>query len=117
MSKVWYCSTALLLGATLGVPINALAADAASVEKGKQVFQTWCEACHGSGGDRPGTLGLEAKYGGKIPARLEDRKDLTPDFIRLYVRNGFAMMAPFRKTEISDADLAALSAYLTRTRK
>jgi hypothetical protein len=33
------------------------------------------------------------------------------------VRNGFAMMAPFRKTEISDADLAALTAYLTRTRK
>jgi mono/diheme cytochrome c family protein len=117
MNKVGYCSAALLLGVALGMPMRALAADAASVEKGKQVFQTWCEACHGSGGDRPGTLGLEVKYGGKIPARLEDRKDLTPDFIKLYVRNGFAMMAPFRKTEISDADLAALTAYLTRTRK
>jgi len=117
MNKVGYCSAALLLGVSLGTPVRALAADAATVEKGKQVFQTWCEACHGSGGDRPGTLGLEAKYSGKIPARLEDRKDLTADFLKLYVRNGFAMMAPFRKTEISDADLAALTAYLTRTRK
>jgi hypothetical protein len=32
------------------------------------------------------------------------------------VRNGVAMMAPFRKVEVSDADLDALAAYLTRSR-
>jgi hypothetical protein len=30
------------------------------------------------------------------------------------VRNGVAMMAPLRKTEVSDADVDALAAYLTQ---
>jgi hypothetical protein len=30
---------------------------------------------------------------------------------------GVAMMAPFRKTEVSDANLDALGAYLTRPRR
>jgi mono/diheme cytochrome c family protein len=29
-----------------------------------------------------------------------------------FVRSGVSVMPPFRKTEISDADLAALAAYL-----
>jgi mono/diheme cytochrome c family protein len=33
------------------------------------------------------------------------------------VRHGVSVMPPFRKTEVSDADLAALSAYLTRTQR
>jgi mono/diheme cytochrome c family protein len=32
--------------------------------------------------------------------------------VRYYVRNGVSVMAHFRKTEISDADLDALAAYL-----
>ena len=39
---------------------------------------------------------------------------LTADQVKFYVRNGVAMMAPFRKTEVGDADLDALAAYLTR---
>lgn len=108
---------AIYAGAVFFIPIHARAADPATVEKGKQVFLRWCEACHGSGDDRPGTLGLQAKYAGQLPARLEDRTELSADFVKYYVRNGFAMMPPFRKTEIGDADLAALSAYLTRKRK
>ena len=110
-------SKTLALAALLSAPFAAVAAEPASIEKGKQVFRTWCEACHGTGDDRPGTLGLAAKYNGKIPARLEDRTDMSADFVTFYVRNGFAMMPPFRKTEISDADLAAVATYLTRKRK
>jgi mono/diheme cytochrome c family protein len=117
MKLALHCTAAVLLGITMGTPLEASASDAATIDKGRQVFNTWCEACHGNGADRPGTLGLEAKYGGKIPARLEERKDMNADFVRFYVRNGFAMMPPFRKTEISDADLAALVAYLTRKRR
>jgi mono/diheme cytochrome c family protein len=48
-----------------------------------------------------------------VPAALEDRRDLTPELVKLFVRNGVATMAPFRKTEVSDADLEALAAYLS----
>jgi hypothetical protein len=48
---------------------------------------------------------------------LSDRQDLTPQSIRFFVRQGVSVMAPFRKTEISDPDLEALSAYLTRNKR
>jgi hypothetical protein len=45
---------------------------------------------------------------------LEDRTDLTPPFIAQAVRNGAFIMPFFRKTEISDAELEALAAYLSQ---
>jgi mono/diheme cytochrome c family protein len=45
---------------------------------------------------------------------LEERTDLTPDTVRHFVRNGVSVMPFFRKTEISDAELEALAAYLAR---
>ncbi len=65
----------------------------------------------------PGTDALAAKYKGAKPAMLEERADLTPQFVKIYVRNGVSVMPRFRKTELSDADLEALSAYLTRNNK
>jgi mono/diheme cytochrome c family protein len=35
-----------------------------------------------------------------------------PELTRAFVRNGVSVMPPFRKTEITDAELAALAAYL-----
>ena len=52
-----------------------------------------------------------------MPALLEKRTDLTPQLIKTYVRNGISVMPIFRKTEISDADLDAICAYLTRNNK
>jgi mono/diheme cytochrome c family protein len=87
------------------------------VERGNAVFNNWCSACHSRGPQNaPGTASLQNKYQGSVPAALEDRRDLTPDLVELFVRNGVAMMAPLRKTEVSDADLEALAAYLTRPR-
>ncbi|MFM2371694.1 MAG: hypothetical protein RIS85_1416 [Pseudomonadota bacterium] len=88
--------------------------------RGKALFDYHCAACHGSGignpGEtmKPGTAALAAKYGGTLPARLEDRTDLTPETVAFFVRNGATVMAPYRKTEVSDADLAAIGAYLAR---
>jgi len=85
--------------------------------RGYVQFQDYCAACHGEGQDKPGTLALGAKYKGAEPAMLEKRTDLTPQLIKLYVRNGITVMPFFRKTEISDADLGAIAAYLTRNNK
>jgi (+)-pinoresinol hydroxylase len=94
---------------------TAAVEDSGSVaERGAAVFNNWCSACHSRGPQNaPGTTSLQMKYQGTVPAALEDRRDLTPDLVKLFVRNGVAMMAPFRKTEVSDADLDALAAYLT----
>jgi mono/diheme cytochrome c family protein len=87
------------------------------LERGAAVFNNWCSACHSHGPQNaPGTTSLQFKYQGSLPAALEDRTDLTADQVKFYVRNGVAMMAPFRKTEVGDADLEALAAYLTRRR-
>ena len=84
-------------------------------QAGKVVFDKWCSACHGPNPRLAGTLALQTKYEGQIPAALEERTDLTPDIVASFVRGGVAWMAPFRKTEISDAELADLGAYLSKT--
>ena len=85
------------------------------LERGAAVFNNWCSACHSRGPQNaPGTASLQNKYQGSVPAALQDRRDLTPDLVKFFVRNGVAMMAPLRKTEVSDADLDALAAYLTQ---
>jgi (+)-pinoresinol hydroxylase len=85
--------------------------------RGYVQYQDYCSACHGEGQDKPGTLALGAKYKGAEPALLEKRTDLTPQLIKLYVRNGITVMPIFRKTEVSDVDLDAIVAYLTRNNK
>jgi mono/diheme cytochrome c family protein len=76
------------------------------------VFRNWCTPCHAPGTRHPGTQALEALYKGAKPAALEERTDLVPELTASFVRSGVSVMPPFRKTEISDADLAALAAYL-----
>jgi len=83
-----------------------------SVSRGNEVFANWCAPCHAPGARHPGTQALEALYKGAKPAALEQRTDLVPELTRAFVRTGVSVMPPFRKTEISDADLEALAAYL-----
>ena len=102
-------AVAVLLACLAG---GARAQDAETLDRGKAVFDRWCEACHAEGPRRPGTQALEALYKGAKPAPLEQRTDLVPELTRSFVRTGVSVMPPFRKTEISDADLDALAAYL-----
>jgi (+)-pinoresinol hydroxylase len=85
--------------------------------RGYVQYQNYCSMCHGEGVGKPGTLALQAKYKGQLPALLAERTDLTPQLIKMYVRNGISVMPIFRKTEISDADLDLIVAYLTRNNK
>jgi mono/diheme cytochrome c family protein len=84
--------------------------------RGYVEYQNSCSVCHGPMPERPGTRALAAKYKGSLPALLEQRTDLRPEFIRAMVRNGISLMPPFRKTEVSDEQLNAIVAYLTRPR-
>lgn len=80
---------------------------------GKEVYEHWCSPCHAPGARKhPGTSALEVLYQDEKPAVLEERLDLTPELIVFYVRNGVKIMPFFRKTEISDKDLADMAAYL-----
>jgi mono/diheme cytochrome c family protein len=93
------------------------------LQRGQQVFQARCQICHGEipnlvvpGGlpPMPGTQALAMRYRGERPAMLEQRTDLTPEFVAAIVRNGINSMPYFRPTEVTDAELAALGAYLSR---
>lgn len=88
------------------------AADKATIERGQSVYRQWCISCHGPGQHTPGTMALFFKYEGKVPPMLEHRADLTAEVLRVFVRQGVSVMPSFRKTEISDADVDAIGAYL-----
>jgi mono/diheme cytochrome c family protein len=111
------------MGASLALcAMAAVAKDepADQIARGKQVYDYNCIACHGSGPgfppfpELPGTAALRARYGNTVPALLTERTNLTPEFVAVFVRNGISVMPFYRKTEINDAELAALGAYLSR---
>jgi (+)-pinoresinol hydroxylase len=89
--------------------------DRAQIEQGHKVYDKWCYPCHGVGNDKPGTNSLAQR--GQKPAVLEERTDLTAPMIKTFVRHGVLFMPMFRKTEVSDAELDAIAAYLTRNNK
>ena len=117
--------TTTLLGIALAAAVTSSAAaqDDATVTRGKAVFAHYCAPCHGDGrGDDgapmlPGTHALTLKYRGEKPGLLEQRMDLPAELIKAFVRTGVASMPPFRKTEVTDADLEAIAAYLAATAK
>jgi mono/diheme cytochrome c family protein len=99
------------------------------VQHGHEVFEKWCAGCHNPNpalqthGDSlvgkvfSGTYSLEQRYHGAEPAALEQRTDLKAAYIRVTVRQGRNIMPRTRKTEVSDSDLDAIVAYLTRNNK
>jgi len=92
------------------------ACNAVFAADGKQVYEKWCAPCHAAGPGHPGTTALAALYKGAKPAALEDRTDLTSPVVKQFVRKGVSVMPFFRKTEISDVELDALAAYLSKKR-
>jgi mono/diheme cytochrome c family protein len=57
-------------------------------------------------------MALQRKYQGSLPAILEQRSSLPPASVKVVVRHGISFMPSFRKTEISDAELALVADYL-----
>jgi len=119
---------ALALLISLSAPIAAnAAAPAGSPDNGKLVYEKWCLPCHGSRVNTgfpgttdamyPGTAALAVKYKGTQPPLLTDRTNLTPELVKTVVRNGISAMPRTRKTEINDAELNDVAAYLTQKKK
>ncbi len=91
----------------------AASPDSAPVQPtGEAVYVHWCAPCHAAGPGHPGTESLQLKYAGERPAVLLERTDLSAQAVATYVRQGVLLMAPFRKTEISDSELQRLAAFV-----
>ena len=123
MTAQRFARAAGLAGLVLLVPGSAHAQDSPAVERGNAKYQYACAPCHGAGpGDDgrkmlPGTDALRIKYKGKVPALLEERTDLTAKVLRVFVRRGSFSMPPFRPTELTDAEIEDIAAYLAKSSK
>jgi mono/diheme cytochrome c family protein len=118
MTRTLTSGVRLALVSTVLAALTSVAHAADSpTASGQAVYERWCSHCHAPGPGHPGTQSLQAKYGEKAPAVILERKDLSPQAVAVFVRQGVLMMAPFRKTEITDAELTALAAYVARNFK
>lgn len=104
------CTAIAALLAFTGFGAANAAAPAADI--GRATYERWCSHCHDPGLLHPGTNALTVKYKGTKSGVIREWNDLTPELVRFWVRNGISVMPPFRKTEISDAQLAALAQFL-----
>lgn len=100
--------TLLVASALVGVMTPAVGAEMS----GKEVFDHYCTHCHGSG-DGPGTLQL-SRTRGDDKGLLTERTDLAPDYIEYIVRHGLRSMPAFVPSDLTDARLKALLAFLTK---
>ena len=111
-----------LAGAAAGTASAAQPAGPGSITRGQEKYEYWCATCHAGdpregGRYLPGTASLNAKYKGERFGVLVDRTDLLPPYIKLVIRRGMEGMPFFRKTEISDAEMDDIAAYLSRNTK
>jgi (+)-pinoresinol hydroxylase len=106
------CSVACTVFATAAAAPAQDHPDAYSA--GRVVYAKWCAPCHDPGVSHPGTHALTVKYQGVKSGVLLEWKDLSSATVAFWVRHGISVMPQFRKTEISDAELGALAAYLSR---
>ena len=111
-------TVAWLLASTLSGLLTAMPAwaaeEGATRDAGRLVYERWCAACHDPGIEHPGTNALTTKYKGVKSGVILEWTDLPRELVRHLVRTGMSVMPHFRKTEIPDAELEALAAYLSR---
>ncbi len=69
------------------------------------------------GPDIPARNPCRSNTPARRPPVLVERTDLSAQAIAVFVRTGVLSMPPFRKTEVSDAELTALTAYITSVAK
>ena len=93
-------------------PADGVQGDPIAASMGGALFQEKCGACHDDSGLGMGTGLLSRRYEGDL-ALLENRNNLTPEFVALVVRNGVGNMPRFSRAEVSDAQLAAIGGYLS----
>lgn len=78
---------------------------------GEIVYEDWCEICHALEANMPGTDRIREVFG-EERVNLRDSPFVSEETLRAIVRSGRGMMPPFRRTEISNAQLDELVDYL-----
>jgi len=115
-------SLAAALAALVPAAAGAQSANDAAAERGAEVYRNVCAPCH----DRlpegaaiemlAGPESLTLKYRGALSPYITERPDLAScEVLSMFLRKGTGSMPPFRKTELSDEDIAAIAAYFART--
>lgn len=87
---------------------------AMSEEDGYSLFSDRCALCHREAG--PGTFMLERRLGTELSI-LENRDNLTQEYIKTIVRWGIGSMPRFTRGEVSDAELDLIMDYLINEKK
>jgi cytochrome c5 len=103
----------MLLVTAILATSSARAEEWVSLEKSEasELFGEKCGMCHRATGMGTGIL---ARRMTAELALLENRPDLQPDFIKTAVRNGFGVMFPISRAEVSDPQLEKLVEYLVK---
>ena len=81
---------------------------------GAALFSNLCGACHLAGGMGTNLLTKQRVILGEPPERglLENRKDLTQNYVKIIVRRGRMAMPSLTRVEVTDTELDAIAAYL-----
>ena len=84
---------------------------AQKLDEGKKLFHARCGYCHLAGGT--GTIMLGRRLG-KDRALLEERTDLTVEYVKKITRVGINGMPPHTRIEVPDSELDLIAAYIAR---
>jgi len=113
-----YTSFAILMAAMIALGIGHPHAaprnaddSAQKLEEGKKFFHARCGYCHLTGGT--GTIMLGRRLG-KDRALLEERADLTAEYVKKITRVGINGMPPHTRIEVPDSELDLIAAYIAR---
>ena len=83
----------------------------AEQQQGKALYEATCNYCHNARGFATERLRTRLSEDRSI---LVDRTDLDPTYIRTIVRNGLASMPAYTPTDLNEAQIKSIAAYLTR---
>ncbi|MEN7535635.1 c-type cytochrome [Aurantiacibacter flavus] len=97
--------------ALVGALSLAHAAEPATTPQGQELFRERCGGCHLEGGFGTRVLSRRVPEG---QAELEKRTMLPAALTTMVVRRGLGSMPQIREAELSDAELAAIAAYLDK---
>ena len=98
---------------TQGADVTNDSSRLAASQDGAHLFLRRCGVCHLDGD--MGTLILARRLPAN-QAKLQDRTDLTPEFVIRVARNGQGAMPRITPVDATDAELQAIAQYLSRRR-
>lgn len=104
-------SSAAPTAAAAAAPAAPHAATADMHRDGKELYRTRCGMCHQGIGMAVSLL--SRRPGDTTKGLLENRKDLSVEFVVTAARTGIGNMPRIARGEVSDPELTAIAAYLT----